>query len=642
LRGGDAWDRQIRSQIHECRLFVPIVSANTEARVEGYFRREWRLAVDRTHDLSERTAFLLPVVIDSTSEQKADVPDAFRHVQWTRLPVGETRPAFVEQVQRLLTLGASSAPVVPTRVPLVAARECETSIASPRRHRLALWATGALVVTALGYLLADKFWTSKGITPSASTTSIGSPSQPTAALGKSVAVLPFVDMSEKHDQEYFADGMAEETLNQLAKLPGLKVIGRTSSFQFRGNAGDLRKIGAALGAVYVLEGSVRRSGNHLRVTAQLIEASSGTHRWSQTFDRSTDDVLQIQDEIALGLARALQIEIGSSAPERRTPNSLEAYERFLRGLHAREQFNRPGMEEAIADFKQALSLDARLVSAEEQLAVTQWDMSAWGFILPGPGYKEARDAAERALAIDSNSGTAHAVLCELHTKYDWEWVAARRECDVARKIAPQTPYVLNSAANLQMALGDWDAAIEFIEAALAADPLDPRISETIGQVYVRAGRNSDAEQAFRRLIAISPTYVFAHCELAIVLLDGGRAEEALSEANRETESFERHLGLAVVNHAMNRTRAAEEALTALQAEAPQLWPMGIAEANAFLGHKDRAFEWLNRAFEEKDSTLYWIQGDPLMRSLQGDPRYRAFLRRMNLPAGGTPDIAARS
>jgi tetratricopeptide (TPR) repeat protein len=289
------------------------------------------------------------------------------------------------------------------------------------------------------------------------------------------------------------------------------------------------------------------------------------------------------------------------------------------------------MQEAIADFKQALDLDPHLVPAEEQLAVTQWDMSAWGFILPEAGYKEARAAADRALTLDTKSGTAHAVLCQLHTRYDWNWVAAGQECDSARQSSPHSSFVLDQAANLQMVLGNWDAASDLIEAARAADPLDPRIHETSSDVYVRARRYSDAEQALRRLIAIAPTYVFAHCALAIVLVESGRSQEALTEANKETEPMERELGLAIANHAINRPQDAEKALAELETEARHLWPMAVAEANAFLGHKDRAFDWLNRAYDEKDSTLYWIRGDPLLRNLERDPRYTAFLRKMNLP-----------
>jgi TolB-like protein len=632
LRGGDTWDRQIRQQIYDCRLFIAIISAHTEARDEGYFRREWRLAVERAGDMAEGKAFLVPVVIDGTTERGAAVPDKFRELQWTRLLDGETSPAFVERLRRLLSPRAPSArvamPVSPNSATL---QPSGRSVTTHWRLKAGLSVTGAVLAVALAYFVVNRFWISRHVESSTASTTLP-PGTPLPAVSeKSIAVLPFVDMSEKHDQEYFADGMAEETLNQLAKIPELKVIGRTSSFEFKGKAEDLRKIGATLGAAYILEGSVRRSGDRLRVTTQLIDARNGAHRWSESFDRSVSDVLEIQSEVALGLARALQIEITGLAPTRGAPHSLEAYDKFLRGLHAHEQFTRTGMQEAIADFKQALELDQRLVSAEEQLAVTQWDMSAWGFILPAPGYKEARAAAERALALDSHSATAHAVLCVLYARYDWDWTAAGRECDLATQLSPRSSYVLDTAANLQEALGNWDAASELSEASRVADPLNPRLLETSGEVYMRAGRKSDAEQAYRRLIAISPTYVFAHCLLAMALVDSGRAKEALAEANKETESMERALGLTVVNHALNRPQPRDEALAVLQTEARELWPMAVAEANAFVGHKNLAFEWLQRAHDEKDTTLYWIKGDPLLRSLEADARYKLFLRKMNLP-----------
>jgi len=621
LRGGDAWDQSIRKQIHDCALFIPLISQHSQERLEGYFRLEWKLAVDRSHRMAAERSFVVPVVVDSTREREAVVPDSFRDVQWTHLPGGEPPPAFVARVAALLGAPAQVATASPGPAP-VSARP-----AGANRH--AVWIP--LGLAALTIFLGVGWLTLRhtGLQGQAKTGVAGQLQPP--ATEKSIAVLPFADMSEKHDQEYFADGMAEETLNQLAKIPELKVIGRTSSFQFKGKAEDLRKIGTTLGAAYILEGSVRRSGDRLRVTAQLIDTRNGAHRWSETFDRSVTDVLQIQSEIALGLARALQIEITSSAPTRGTPNSLEAYDKFLRGLHAREQFNRSGMQEAIADFKQALELDPRLISAEEQLAVTQWDMSGWGFILPGPGQKEARAAAQRALALDAHAATAHAVLCDLYTKYDWDWTSAGRECGVARQLSPHSSYVLDAAANLQEALGNWEAASELLEAARAADPLDPRVLETSGEVYMRMGRISDAEQAYRRLIAISPTYVDAYRSLATTLVVSGRAKEALAEATKETESMERALGLTIVNHALNRPQPRDQALAELETQARELWPMSVAEAHAFVGHKDLAFEWLRRAYDEKDTTLYWIKGDPLLRSLEADARYKLFLRKMNLP-----------
>jgi len=257
-RGGEAWDRHITRQIKECALFVPVISAHTDGRSEGYFRREWRVAVERMRDMADDQAFLLPVVIDSTGEDVARVPDRFREFQWLRLPGGETAPAAINRIRRLLSPAE----------PLSTARQAGTHSVreahgahgrkKPRWLRPALFGL-ALAVLGGGYVALNRFVLSKHPTPV------------TVAIGdKSIAVLPFADLSEKHDQEYFADGMAEEILNILAKVPQLTVIGRTSSFQFKGRTEDLRTIGERLGAAYVVEGSVRKAGPRIRVTTQLL------------------------------------------------------------------------------------------------------------------------------------------------------------------------------------------------------------------------------------------------------------------------------------------------------------------------------------------------------------------------------------
>jgi TolB-like protein len=293
LRGGDAWDRKIREQIHDCRLFIALISAHTEARDEGYFRHEWRLAVERTHHMSDKRPFLVPVVIDDTRERGASVPDKLHVVQWTRLLGGQTPPSFVARIAGLL--GAETPRATPTNHGSAMGKEPP----SPKRGKRALWGVlglAALAIAVGGGSLALRHAVMRR---SAEADVAGQP-QP-AVKDQSIAVLPFADLSEKHDQEYFADGMAEETLAQLSKIPGLRVIGRTSSFQFKGKTGDLRKIGTTLGAAYVLEGSVRRSGDRLRVTAQLIDTRDGAHRWSNTYERGARDVLSIQDEIAFSL-----------------------------------------------------------------------------------------------------------------------------------------------------------------------------------------------------------------------------------------------------------------------------------------------------------------------------------------------------
>jgi TolB-like protein len=319
LRGGDAWDRQIRKQIQDCALFIPLISQHSQERLEGYFRLEWKLAVDRSHRMAAERSFIVPVVVDSTRERDALVPDAFRDVHWTYLSEGEASQAFVARVAALL---GAPAPVAMATVP--SPRPVTLRLARTPNRR-ALWIP--LVLAALAIVLGGGWFALQhsGLRRHAQADTVGQ-SQP-AVAEKSIAVLPFVDLSEKHDQEYFADGVAEETLNQLAQIPGLKVIGRTSSFQFKGKSDDLRKIGTALGAAYVLEGSVRRSGDRLRVTAQLLDTQDGAHRWSESYDRPFDDVLKLQRELSAGVARAMEVTVGSDVQQMATASkNPEAYD----------------------------------------------------------------------------------------------------------------------------------------------------------------------------------------------------------------------------------------------------------------------------------------------------------------------------
>ena len=287
LRGGDAWDQRIRHEIHDCALFIPLVSQHTQERLEGYFRHEWNLAIERTHHMAQQKPFLVPVVVDGTRDQEAFVPDAFKAVQWTRLPRGETPLAFVERIKRLLSpelspLNAESDATAAIRKPLHAAR---------RFIPLLLLLAG--VVAALAYFVADKFWISKAMTPAPVATFAPPP--------HSIAVLPFVNLSGDKEQEYFSDGLTEELLNSLAEINGLQVAARTSSFSFKEHP-DIATVAHKLNVGAVLEGSVRRSANTVRVTAQLINAVTGFHVWSKTYDRNLGDVLRLQTEIATAVA----------------------------------------------------------------------------------------------------------------------------------------------------------------------------------------------------------------------------------------------------------------------------------------------------------------------------------------------------
>ena len=626
LRDGGARDESIRDRIKACALFIPVISANARAHVEGRLRLEWQLAVDRSHRMGPKETFLLPAVIDDTPQTDESIPDRFRELQWTRLPGGVPMPAFVERVRRLLAPTASEQPaaraearVETNRDPVLRGADRGAQLPWARATLLAL----AFVTIAAGaYLALDRLVLSKR--------------SATVALpigDKSIAVLPFADLSEKHDQEYFADGMAEEIIDLLAKVPELKVIGRTSSFQFKGKTEDLRNIGKALGAAYVVEGSVRRSGDHMRVTAQLIATRDGAHRWSETYDRSVEDILRVQDEIAFDLVRALQLEVASSvfSQSQTTPQAAEANDSYLRGLHAHDRFDRRGFEEAAADFRHALDVDATFAPAAEALALTLKDMATWAFVPPRTGYPQAQAAAEAALKLDPKSALAHAVLCVINTQYEWDWSAAARECAVAERLGPRHPYVRTAMAGQRMAAAKWSEAAYFIEAAGAMDPLDPRISGFAGLVYLHAGRIAEAEAALRRALQISPTSVRDHLYLGVALVLEGKPQEALTEMQQETAPGGQATGLVVAYHALHRDQEAQAALKRLKEEDANDTAMLIAEACAVVGDNDQAFTWLERAYAQKDPKLYYLRGDPLTKSLEADPRYSTFLRKMSFP-----------
>ena len=640
LRGGDAWDRHIRKQIHDCSLFMPVISASADARTEGYFRREWRLAVDRTHDMADDTPFLIPVVIDSTHDSIARVPDQFRHVQWTRLPSGKTPTAFLERIVHLL---ARDQRISPTQVRQQTSPRSATVAPPEGKERTSWWSqtvflTGAvgLIFTMAGFVAFDRFVLSKHVVSSsqrADSTARFAASKSAAVSGQSIAVLPFIDMSEKHDQEYFGDGMAEEILNLLVKIPDLKVIGRTSSFRFKGKADDLRTIGAALDAAYVVEGSVRRSGDHIRVTAQLIDARDGVHRWSETYDRDARDILKIQGEIAAGLVRALQLEVTAADQLliRKSVRNSEAYDVYLRGLHASNRYDQAGFEEAVSDFRRALELDPTFILAAEQLATNLASLTDWGYLPTQSGWEQARVSAQEALKLDSKSGRAHAVLGYVHTLYDMDWPGAEEEFRTALALSPHDPMVLEYSAMERLAVGKWADTLHLLDSATTADPLDPGIYEVRVWAYLRMGRFAEAMSASRRLLEIAPTYAWGHYDLGLSLLLNGTLADALEEIQQETAVEGRLSGLAVVYQALHRTKDANEALARLETDHASDGAMDIARVHAFRGQKDAAFKWLDRAYTQRDTELFLVKGDPLLRSLAGDPRYGAFLRKMTLP-----------
>ena len=626
LRGGDAWDRQIREQIHDCRLFIAVISANSERRDEGYFRREWSLAADRTRDMAYKRAFLVPVVIDATPERGASVPEKFHELQWTRLPGGETPPAFVERVRGLLSPETAAAQTASSRAPagFLPAETLRKPVAARRWSKPAMWTIGAVFTVALSYFVVDRFW------PPRRTAAAATNAAPVSAIApeKSIAVLPFVDLSEKHDQEYFADGMAEEILNQLVKVPGLTVIGRTSSFQFKGKNEDLRSIGTKLNAAYILEGSVRRAGDQVRITPQLINTRTGAHEWSETYDRQIGDVLKLQDAIAAAVARELQLTVAAGQfNSRSTLTNAEAYDLVLRGRHAADRFDKKGLDEAVALFQQALDRDPTSVDAAAGLAYAYYNLGAYGLLASEVAHEQSRRAAAKALKLDPRNASVHWTLGALYFVYEWNWAAAEQEFQQVATVAPGTGDALNGKAWLSLVFGRWDEGLSQINAALAQDPLNADSYECLAWIQMGRAHPSEAEDALRRVLDIRPTYAGAHFMMGLALLDSGNPRAALLEMQQE-----QHLaGLAMVYHALGKAAARDAALARLIKEEGADNAFQIAGVYAFRGESDEAMRWLDRAYAQKDLSLFQIKGYPPLKSLSADPRYKAFLRKMNLP-----------
>ncbi|MBV8496830.1 MAG: TIR domain-containing protein [Gammaproteobacteria bacterium] len=629
LRGGEAWDRQIRKQIHDCALFIPVISANAHARVEGYFRLEWKLAIDRSHLMAPDQTFLLPVVIDGTPQADERIPERFQELQWSRLPGGRASPEFIERVRRLLS-PAQAHTAADLRPRVASAPGGARPAREPRgvSMRPVLVAMAVVVVAALAYLAVERHWLTKRTAALAAI----APSQSPAVAQKSIAVLPFADMSDKHDQEYFADGMAEEVLDLLASIPGLKVIGRTSSFQFKGKNQDLRAVGTALGARYVVEGSVRKSGERVRVTAQLIDSQDGAHVWSDSYDQPVGDTLKLQDQIAASLVRALQVSIGADQePGRDSFRSSAAYDLYLRGRQAMERQDKEGLESGAAYFQQALDVEPSAVPALEWLSAAQMNLAAFSYVAPQPGFERARSSAERALALDPRSWAARLTLSSVHLGYDWDWAGAEREANEALRLMPRHPDTLSQLAQVYLALGRWDDGVRLTQASLAADPFNAALHLQLSNFRGATGRFTEAEAELRRMLQLSPTFAEARFDLGGLLLLQGKLPAALAEMQQEQTDASRHEGLAMVYHAMGRHAESDRALAEAVKVGAQGYASEIADVYAYRGDADRAFAWLERAYRQKDPGLYQIKSDTFLGSVRNDPRYAAFLRKMKLP-----------
>ena len=492
---------------------------------------------------------------------------------------------------------------------------------------------GALAVLAIVVVAVERFIPRPAPIPVATEAAPAATSEaPVQAAAKSIAVLPFADMSAGKDQEYFADGLAEELLNLLAKLPELRVIGRTSSFQFKGRNEDLRVIGEKLNVAHILEGSVRQSGETVRISAQLIRAADGSHLWSQTYDRTLDDILVVQDDIAGEVVKALKLTLlGSTSVTRSRPVDPEAYNLALQGRFFLDRRSSEDLKRSVDYFQRSRERDPDYAPAWAGLSQAYAYQADNGYVPAADGYGQAREAAEQALALDPQLADAHLAMGQIHSTYDWDWATADASFRRALDLEPGSAEALRKAGSQALTLGRFSEAIDLINKAIERDPLRPNSYITLGRALLRVNRDAEAEAAFRKALDLAPDRPIQHLNLGTALLLQGKADAALQEMQQETDEGWRLSALPLAFHALGRRSESDASLAALKSKYAGEMAYQIAEVHAFRGEVDLAFDWLERAYDQRDGGMTNIKGDRLLRGLLGDPRYKSLLRKLKLP-----------
>ena len=459
---------------------------------------------------------------------------------------------------------------------------------------------------------------------------------PPLASTASVAVLPFADMSPAKDQEYFSDGIAEQLINDLAKVSGLKVVGRSSAFQFKGKNEDLRDVGRKLCVANVLEGSVSREGNHVRITAELIKANDGFQLWSETYDREMTDIFSIEDEIALAATDALQMKLvgdnGQPIAANAHSTNPEAYQAYLQAKYfsGRGQ-NKEDLGTALAYANTAIKLDEKYAPAWALRASVQNMMGEAALADTTEGFRKARDDAERAIALDRTLGSAYLALATTQIYCDWDWDAAEASLAKATVLEPGSVDILRIHSYLSRILGNLDQAIRLYEQAVALDPL--RMNSHLGWGYLlyTANQYNEAKTALQKALKLNPQAAYAHLTLGKILLAEGKPRQALAEVEKEASEWGKFTGQGLAYHALGRERDSDTALADLIVKNDSDSAYQIAQVYAYREEYDKSFEWLERAYEQRDTGMPQIKTDPLLKKLRRDKRYTELLRKMHLP-----------
>lgn len=494
----------------------------------------------------------------------------------------------------------------------------------------------AVLVIALAYFAYDKFVLSAGREAAlfdAATQTVVEQSPAHLEDGvendKSIAVLPFADMSPNKDQDYFSDGLSEELLNLLAKIPQLKVAARTSSFQFKGQTGDIADIGKQLKVAHLLEGSVRTAGNRVRVTAQLIQAEDGYHLWSETYNRNLDDIFAIQDEIAGAVVAQLKITLLGEAPKARKTDP-EAYSLYLQGLYFRERRTQKDWENSSLSYQQALVIEPDFAAAWAGLSMVLGAQAGQGYIDLHEGYVKARSSAQKALELNPNLAEAHAAMGLIQLSYDWDWDNAEASFQRALDLAPGDARVLAQMGILQRYVGELATSVALNERAVSLDPLSLNGYHQLGLALTWDGQLEEAMAVYDHLLNLQPEFAAANMSRSRILLAQGKPVEALAAAEAETEPFWRRFGVLACLYALQRNEEADPQLITFIEQNQDDSAYQIAAIYGARDETDKVFEWLDIAYEQRDGGIPEVLHDPMLTSFSNDPRWAELLRKIGL------------
>ncbi|HEX4696414.1 MAG TPA: adenylate/guanylate cyclase domain-containing protein [Candidatus Udaeobacter sp.] len=524
------------------------------------------------------------------------------------------------------------------------------STARSSKKTLLLAAAAAIVLVGLFFA----FWlmqrSGRNHQPTAAATASMGPTAPVNAPDqKSVAVLPFVNLSDDKGSEYFSDGVSEELLTVLQKIPGMHVAARTSAFSFKGKNATAQEIGQKLDVAYLVEGSVRKSGEAVRIAARLTRAGTGEELWSENFTRNLKDVFAVQTELAETIVEQLRGRFGEAdagatakekiqaevqAAEKGGTKNVEAHEYYLQGRFYENRHSDKSEREALAAYEHAVALDPAFALAWAGVAQTNLWFAAFSTEGGQKGFDahlaSARDAVTRALSIEPNLPNGLLARATIETNFDFNWNAAAQTVSKAMVLAPADPNIVIAAGNLELARGNSDGAIDLFRRAVHLDPVNAQARTFLAFNLAATKRFAEARAEFPRVVELNSAAPWAHAGLGLSYLLENRFEEAATEAQADAADWTRLLIVSCARWGQKRVTESDAALAELTANASGTAAYQIAEVYAYRGDKDRAFEWLERARRQRDPGLAGLRKDPLLPNLQDDPRWSAFLRTMGL------------